>query len=86
MHAAKVKMKDGRSYYGPIYMWRPKEGWFSIPSDDTPGSERIELSEVESAINYGIRTRVDRIEDVDLLELARKEGWEGHWSSGKTSP
>ena len=76
MHNVKVKMKDGREYFGPLYEWRPLEGWFSIPSDDSPGSERIELSDVAVAVNYGIRTTKDKVEDVDLLRRAVNEGWD----------
>lgn len=63
-----------------MWTWRPKEGWFSLclSEDEEPNKEgRFYLREVESAVAAGQRTRVDRIEDVDLLVRARTEGWDG---------
>jgi hypothetical protein len=28
-----VKMKDGRTFCGPMWLWRPKEGWFQLAGD-----------------------------------------------------
>ena len=59
-----------------MWKWRPKQGWFSLVGDvDDDGPVIIYLKDVESAIEYGQRTRIDKIEDVDLLERARKDGW-----------
>jgi hypothetical protein len=76
MHDCKVIMKDGRKFSGPLWDWRPVEGWFSIPSDEN-APEKIFLRDVASAVNHGLRTGIGKIEDVDLLERARKNGWDG---------
>lgn len=73
VHDAMVKMKDGRTFCGPIWTWRPTEGWFSIPSDST-APEKILLSEVETA-SAVTRTHPGVTEDVDLLKKATTDGW-----------
>ena len=80
MSYAYVTMKDGRQFDGPIYMWRPKLGWFSIYNNDAP--DEIHLAEVESALNKGERVGVKDgeavIQDIDLVEKARQDGWQEH--------
>ena len=73
-----VKMKDGNRFSGPLLRWRPREGWFSLFAT-VEGQEPpvIQLAEVESAIQKGQRVGIQRIEDVDMLERARKDGWDG---------
>lgn len=72
MHDVLVTLKNGSRLSGPLWEWRPKEGWFSLAGQDT---EKILLSEVESAIQKGVRVAIDRVEDVDLLTRARREDW-----------
>jgi len=76
MHQTTVRMKDGRTFCGSIWTFRPEEGWFSIP-DDESAPDRIYLRDVASAVTRGDRCRYGRIEDVDLLERARRQGWQG---------
>ena len=75
-----VIMLDGEMYCGPMWVWRPKEGWFALVLDpvyypDAPA--QIMLRDVLSAEERGVRTSVSTIEDVDLLARARAEGWDG---------
>jgi hypothetical protein len=67
-----VRMKDGRQYQGPLHVWRPEGGWFSLMGEYT---ERIQLAEVLSAINKNQMVMAGVVEDVDLLERAIDEGW-----------
>ena len=73
MHDAIVIMKDGTKFCGPLWAWRPKDGWFEIIDDS--GGHRILLADVASAIQHGQRVTRFRIEDVDLLVQARADGW-----------
>lgn len=90
MHNVTVKMADGTVLCGPMWTWRPKEGWFSLAGDDA--DKKILLKDVTVA--YGKeRTHAqapdgeccsicgDEFEDcaglevVDYLFKARKDGW-----------
>lgn len=76
----KVVLRDGRAFYGPIYFWRPAEGWFSLVIDslyypDAP--DVFWLRDCASAVDRQQRVRIDLQADVDLLERARREGWDG---------
>lgn len=73
MHDTTVKMKDGRTFCGPIWSWRPADGWFSIVDSDSP--DRIHFRDVESVVTKGQRTHPGIIEDQDELARARDAGW-----------
>jgi hypothetical protein len=86
MRDAIVVLKNGKTVEGPLWTWRPKEGWFelaamhdediaAIANKKDPG--RILLREVVSAVNPQQRINIHEIRDVDLLERARNEGWDG---------
>lgn len=76
MHDVKVTLKDGRVFCGPLWYWRPAEGWFSICSEEQPNQEgKIYLEDVQEAVNFDVRTSVSVVENVDLLERALNEGW-----------
>lgn len=80
MHGALVVLKDGRTLTGPLWSWRPAEGFFTLVDEEGVNEGNpidVRLSEVVSAVDYGIRVSVTRTEDVDLLARARAEGWEG---------
>lgn len=73
-----VVMKDGRKACGPLWTWRPEDGWFDLVlPDDDPLSGPIRLADVASAVNKKAWVRHDEVRDVDLLERAREEGWDG---------
>jgi len=79
MHNARVVLKDGTVLYGPIWIWRPKDGWFTI-IDPTAihGTEiKIRLVDVESGVQHGDRWTANMIGDRDVLARARQEGWDG---------
>lgn len=73
MHDVSVKMKDGREFDAPLWMWRPLEGWFELAGQD----ERLYLKDIESAVEFGVRTSRTKVEDVDLLRRAEQDGWNG---------
>lgn len=83
MHDTKVKMRDGRVFEGPIWVWRPKEGWFALGAcEDCP--ERIFFREVESATTAGERAPIPMMRETgevsyerDELARARADGWDG---------
>jgi hypothetical protein len=80
MRATRITLKDGRQFSGPLWTWRPTEGWFTVVDEEgVNGGNPIEikLSEVESAVNLGQMVHPGVVEDVDLLAQARKDGWQG---------
>ena len=76
MHYTKVKMKDGTEHYSPIWKWRPKEGYFTLVSENAP--KKIFLRDVESAVTENERVSINQVGvDRDELQRARKDGWDG---------
>jgi len=73
MHDATVRLKSGQEYCGPIWSWCPKEGWFSL-TDAVCGYVEIQLSDVAEAYKTE-RVAPGRSEKVDLLERARRDGY-----------
>lgn len=69
-------MKDGRVFNGPIWEFKPKEGYFTIPSDET-APDRIYFRDVESAVTPTERRVVAFGRDACELERARELGWDG---------
>lgn len=63
----------GREVVSVLWEWRPKEGWFSLVNNDGGDLIVIKLDECESATEYGVMTRINHVEDVDLLKLAADE-------------
>ncbi len=73
-----VRMKDGQTWQGPLWTWRPKEGWFMLAGDrEASGPDQIFLRDVEEATQRGRWVNRNTITDTDLLERARQEGWDG---------
>lgn len=71
MHDALVTLKNGKRVEGPIWTWRPSEGWFELAGED---GGPIRFDDVLSA-EVEERTAPGIVENVDLLERARKDGW-----------
>lgn len=71
----KVVMKDGRKFCGPLWLWRPKLGWFTLVLDQMhysmPIPGRLFLMDVESAIEAPDRGNDER----NLLIRAVQDGW-----------
>jgi len=72
MHDTRVVLKTGEVLEAPIWVWRPREGWFSLV-----GSDPIRLSAVVSAVTPGSRVGPGKVVDQDELERAREDGWDG---------
>ena len=74
-----IETKDGKTYSGPIKLWRPSLGWFSIDyfGDDEYGIEqKFYFSDIKSAITKNERTNIYSTpigQDVDELERARED-------------
>jgi hypothetical protein len=75
MHSVKVILKDGTIISGPLWTWKPKEGWFSLINESGGDPIKIQLINVKSAIEDDVRVAINKVENVDLLERAHKEGW-----------
>jgi hypothetical protein len=75
MHDAKVKMKDGREFFGPVWSFMAIDGYMTIPSECP---DNLYFRDMESAVQLGGRETVATVgQDIDLLALARKQGWSG---------
>lgn len=73
MHDAKVKMKDGREFCGPVWAFNPIGGYLTIPSET---DELLYFRDMESAVEKAGRDNATTVgEDVDLIVRARKQGW-----------
>ena len=83
MHDTRIKMKDGRVFSGPLWNFRPKEGWMSIVVEDDAGvPEKVYFRDVESAVTAGQRVGINedgtaKCVDQDELKRARENGWDG---------
>jgi hypothetical protein len=76
MHNTIVKMKDGRTFCGPMCEFSPLSGSFSIVAEGTP--DVIMFRDVESVITKDERVNAEvLIKDVDELARARENGWDG---------
>ena len=74
MHDTTVKFKNGKILCAPLWYFRPVEGFFSLAGEN---STLYYFRDVESMITSGERTGLNKIEDQDELERARREGWNG---------
>lgn len=73
MHSTIVKMKDGRELKGPIWNFRPQDGYIEIAGVMEDGELlRLEIADIESAVTPNERVGIGRIADQDELERARK--------------
>lgn len=72
MQDAIVKLKDGTEFCSPLWEFNPKKGFLRLVD-----GEPIRLKDIESATNKNQWIHWDTIKDVDLLERARQEGWNG---------
>lgn len=75
MHDTRVEMKDGRVFHGPIWEFRPKEGYLTLTSDDPDMPERLHFKDMKSAVTKDQRMTVTNIGDCDELQRAREQGW-----------
>jgi hypothetical protein len=86
MHSTIIELKNGKRVCGPLWTFRPKEGWLelaamddedlaSIGNTEHPG--RIYLRDIVSAVTKGERISIGVIGDCDELARAREQGWDG---------
>lgn len=64
MRDALVKMRDGRVFCGPLWAFNVPSGYLTIPSETT---DLLYFRDILSATKDG----------EDLLERARRWGWDG---------
>ena len=70
-----IKTKDGKTYSGPIYYWRPMFNWFSIITYGDNKKGRFTFDECESIITPNERVSINSPitgEICDEFERARK--------------
>ncbi len=80
MHDTKLKLKSGKEIWGPIWCWRPKEGYLEITNNETGKCDTIRFSDIEEGTEYGQRVTIrspPEGEDVDVLARAKEDGWDG---------
>ena len=83
MHDTRVEMKDGQVHHGPIWMFRPKEGYLTLmlndrdyPDGDMP--ERLFFRDMHSAVTENERVNISQVGvDCDELQRALEQGWDG---------
>jgi len=74
MRDATIKLKSGNVLCGPIWIWRPEAGFVQLAGED---AEIVRLVDVEEAHVQMWQHAAVGPERVDLLERARREGWDG---------
>lgn len=73
-------MQDGRVFEGPIWSYRPEEGYLTLVLDpslypDVP--EKLFFRDMKSAITKGERISINQIGDRDEIQRAKHDGWDG---------
>jgi len=82
MHYTLVEMKDGTTHYGPIYMFRPKEGYLTLmlndkdyPDGNMP--DRLYFRDMKTAVTKNERMTVTKVGDRNEIARAKENGWDG---------
>jgi hypothetical protein len=80
MHDVSVKMKDNRELHGPLWAFKPHEGFMSLAGEDASDLDFNDIAHAEQTVRSGPNgeTKV-----IDLLERARNEGWKGADRDGR---
>lgn len=74
MHTTKVVLKDGEVISGVMVKWRPQEGWFSLGAIAIGAPVRkIQFEDVESAVTFGQRVSLGKVEDRDELKRYKEQ-------------
>jgi len=77
MKVTKVVMKSGEIYYGVMWEWRPKEGWFSLGGRvDSPlviRLDEVSLAYEEASIVGMEQDGTPIIAETDWLERAKED-------------
>lgn len=81
MHDTRIELNDGRVYIGPLWAFRPTEGWCSLVLDpihyDDPPPDRFFFRDMISMVTRDQRISIEVTSDQDELERARNQGWNG---------
>jgi hypothetical protein len=73
-----VVMKNGDIWCGPIWTYNPEEGWLHLAGDSIDaGPDKLYFRDMESCITKNKRINISTYGDVDELEEAKKNGWDG---------
>jgi hypothetical protein len=75
MHDCLVTMKDGRKFCGPVWEFKPEQGYLTIPSD-AKAPDKIFLRDIATAMTR-VRTTHGVESTRDLVQVARERGWDG---------
>jgi hypothetical protein len=75
MHDTLIKMKDGREFCGPIWLWRPQYGYLTLAGEgaDVNFNHPIQFAGMESAVTKNERIAPFTTGDQDELARALSE-------------
>lgn len=74
MRDARIKMKDGRQLFGPIWVFNPQAGFLSL-AGEAADYGNLNFNDIESAEQI-IRINPNGTEEsINLLTRAAQEGW-----------
>jgi hypothetical protein len=76
MRSATITLKSGEVLCAPIWEWRPEAGWLSLVGDVLSIVRLIDIDEAHVMQQQHIYQPLAGVR-VDLLERARREGWDG---------
>jgi hypothetical protein len=77
MNYTTVKLTSGVTLYGPIWEYRPKDGWFAISDVETQRMVVVHLKDVTEAITKNQFLTATKVGDRDEVQRAKDEGWDG---------
>lgn len=77
MHDCNVVMKDGRKFFGPIMLFRAKEGFMTLMGDNPGPDVKLYFRDMVSAVTEDERVSYGVVADEDEIARARKLGWDG---------
>jgi len=75
MHTSYITLKSGEKIEGPIWEFKPLEGYISIVTDTEDSPRRIELRDIQEAYTPGVRIRANKLGIDNLLQRAKEGGW-----------
>lgn len=76
LHNVRVKFRDGRRLYGPLWEWRPEDGFFSLVDSYNENDGNliiVRLDDCAEAVEERVQVAWNKVMDVDLLERARRD-------------
>lgn len=75
MHDTIVVMKDGTTFVGPLWNFRPEKGYLTLAAQDE--DRKLYFRDMESCITKDERVARGITRDEDELARARDLGWDG---------